>query len=235
MTPVVLIHGGGFDARCWDLVVPRLAAPAIAVDLPGRGRRPVDLRSVDINSCAAAIVADIDDAGFDQVVLAGHSMAGCSIPAAVGLLGDRVRHVMFIACTVPAHGSSILDTLDPEIQDMVRSADGDAEPAPMSPEIAKIVLGDDLSGEQLAWCMERTVPEASGLIHEPVNLSPMDGRPCTWLRTLNDLIVPAEKQLRFADNLHHCEVIDIDSGHMCMVSRPDETAAVISQVSSTAG
>ncbi|WP_322756126.1 hypothetical protein [Frankia sp. Cas3] len=27
MTPLVLVHGGGFDSRCWDLLVPHLAAP----------------------------------------------------------------------------------------------------------------------------------------------------------------------------------------------------------------
>jgi pimeloyl-ACP methyl ester carboxylesterase len=38
---VVLLHGGGTSARQWDLVVERLAAPALALDVPGRGDRPV--------------------------------------------------------------------------------------------------------------------------------------------------------------------------------------------------
>ena len=40
MTPLVLVHGGGFDSRCWDPLLPHLAGPAIAVDLPGRGVTP---------------------------------------------------------------------------------------------------------------------------------------------------------------------------------------------------
>lgn len=233
MTPVVLVHGGGFDGRCWDLVVPHLDTPSIAVDLPGRGRHPADLRSVDITSCAESVLSDIEAAGLDEVVVAGHSMAGCSMPAMIGLLGRRVRHAVFIGCTVPEHGTSIFDTLDPAIQDRIRSAGDDVEPAPMDPEMAKIVLGDDLTPDQVDWCVERMVAEAPGLIEEPVDLAPMSGVPCTWLRTMRDVIVPADKQLRFAANLEDCDVVDIEAGHMCMVSRPADTAAIIESVATS--
>lgn len=230
MAPAVLIHGGGFDARCWDLLLPHLGDSTIAVDLPGRGQHPADLHAVDISSCADSVVRDIDAAGFSDVVLVGHSMAGCTMPAMIDRLGPRVRHAVFIGCTVPEHGTTILDTLDPAIQASIRSAGEDVEPAPMDPEMAKIVLGDDLSPEQVDWCVERMVPEAPRLIQEPVDLGSMSGVSCTWLRTMGDVIVPADKQLRFAANLDGCEVVDIDAGHMCMVSRPAETAAVINRI-----
>ena len=122
MTPIVLIHGGGLDNRCWDRrLAPHLAGSVLAVDLPGRGSHPAVLDSVCFDDCAASVRSDIDAAGFDSVVLVGHSLAGCSIPAMVALLGKRVRSVVFIACTVPEDGRSAVDTLDPEIQSMIRS------------------------------------------------------------------------------------------------------------------
>lgn len=233
-TPVVLIHGGGFDSRCWDLLLPHLDGPTLAVDLPGRGRHPADLRTVDIAACAESVAADVDAAGTDEIVLVGHSMAGVTMPAVVGLLGDRVRHLVYIACTVPEHGTAVIDTLDPAIQEHIRSVDLDAEPEPMPPEIAEVVLGDDLTDEQFAWCLERTVAEAPRLTTEPVDLTPLAGVPATWLRTLGDLIVPAERQLRFAANVGVGDVVDLDAGHMCMVSQPEATAAVIESVVSSA-
>jgi len=231
MTPIVLIHGGGLDGRCWDRLVPHLQGPVLAVDLPGRGVHPTSLDSVDFALCAASVRSDIDAIGFDRVALVGHSLAGCSMPAMIRLLGERVSHAVFVACTVPESGSSAFDTLDPEIQAMIRSAGEPLEPAPMDPALAKVVLGNDLDEEQLAWCSERLVPEAPRLSTDPVDLSPFDiPMPRTWVRTLQDLIVPAAKQARFAINVGDCPVVDLDAGHMCMISQPAALGGILNAI-----
>jgi pimeloyl-ACP methyl ester carboxylesterase len=189
--------------------------------------------------------SDIDAAGYDEVVLAGHSLAGCSMPAMIDALGERVRHAVFVACTVPPDGQSAFDTLDPEIQAYATGAGatgagatgagatdaGDAEPRPMDPELAELVLGSDLTDEQFAWCVERLVAEAPRLTTDPVDLAPLrTNMPRTWVRTLHDLIVSAEKQQRFAENVGDCPVVDFDSGHMCMVSRPEALAQILDEI-----
>jgi pimeloyl-ACP methyl ester carboxylesterase len=203
----------------------------LAVDLPGRGDHPVVLGSVSFDDCAASVRGDIDAAGFDSVVLVGHSLAGCSIPAMVALLGERVRGVVFVACTVPEDGHSAFDPLDADIQAMIRDAGEPLEPRPMDPGLAKVVLGNDLDEEQLAWCAERLVPEAPRLSVDPVDLSPLRApMPYTWVRTLQDLIVPPDKQLRFAENVGDCPVEDIDAGHMRMVSQPAALAEILNRL-----
>jgi pimeloyl-ACP methyl ester carboxylesterase len=226
--PIVLIHGGGLDSRCWDRLMPYLDSRALAVDLPGRGAHPAPLPSVSFAECAVSVRDDIDAAGLNDVVLVGHSLAGCSMPAVIDLLGERVRHAVFVACTVPEDGCSSLDTLDPEIQARIRAAGEPLTPAPMDPAMARIVLGEDLTEEQFAWCRERLVPEAPRLTTDPVDLAPLrSSLPRTWIRTLQDIIVPAAKQLRFAGNVGNCPVVDIDAGHMCMVSQPAALASLL--------
>lgn len=217
-----------------------MSAPSLAVDLPGRGVHPADLRTVTFAACAESVLADVDAAGFRDIVLAGHSLAGCSMPAMIDRLGDRVRHAVFIACTVPETGKSAFDTLDPEVQAMARAgaeAQGAAEPRAMDGELAKLVLGNDLTEEQLAFCLERLVPEAPGLSDGPVDLGPLRADlPSTWVRTLQDMIVAADKQLRFAANVGpDCDVIDLDAGHMCMVGQPERTAEILDEVAIAAG
>ncbi len=227
MIPIVLIHGGGLDGRCWDPLLPHLEGPVLAVDLPGRGAHPVALESVDLASCAASVRDDVDAAGFDEIVIVGHSLAGCSMPGAIGLLGERVRHAVFVACTVPEDGRSAFDTLDPGIQELIRSADV-TEPRAMDEATAQLVLGDDLTDEQFAWCTQRLVPEAPRLTTDPVDLAPLRTPVArTWVRTLRDIIVPAHKQLEFAENVGNCPVVDIDAGHMCMVSQPKRLALIL--------
>ena len=231
MTAVVLVHGGGFDGRCWELLLPHLEAPGLAVDLPGRGRHPMPLDDVTFAACAEAVTADVDAAGFDEIVLVGHSLAGCSMPAIIGRLSDRVRHAVFIGCTVPENGCSAFDTLDPEVQALAAARlDSDETPRGMDAAMARIVLGDDLDETQFAWCVERFVAEAPRLTTERVSLGPLRGVASTWVRTMRDLAVSPEKQLRFAGNVGDCRVVDLDAGHMCMVSQPTATAAIVNDL-----
>jgi pimeloyl-ACP methyl ester carboxylesterase len=230
VTPVVLVHGGSFAASCWDLLVPLVDGPVLAVDLPGRGAHPAPLESVTLSMGAESLVADIDAAGYDDVVLVGHSMAGCVLPGAIGLLGDRVRHAVFVACTVPSHGSTALDMLDPGIRAMAEEAlaSGSAG-GTLDPEIARVVFANDMDDEQFGWMAERMVPEAPGVITEPVDLTPLRsgrfGR--TWVRPVHDAIVAPADQLVFAGHVGDCEVVDLEAAHMCMISQPAALAAII--------
>ncbi|HEY7106082.1 MAG TPA: alpha/beta hydrolase [Acidimicrobiia bacterium] len=233
MTPIVLVHGGGLDRRCWDPLLPHLEPPAIAVDLPGRGAHPAPLDRVTFADCAEAVRNDVDGAAFDEILLVGHSLAGCSMPATIGLLGDRVRHAVFVACTVPDDGTSSFDMLDPDFQQRIREMPtGPSEPRAMDEATARIVLGTDLTEEQFSWCSERLVPEAPRLNSDPVDLSPLHSASCgrTWVRTLQDIIVSATKQVRYAENVGDCPVVDLDAGHMCMVSQPENLAAILNRI-----
>jgi pimeloyl-ACP methyl ester carboxylesterase len=234
MTPVVFVHGGTFAGSCWDLVLDHFDVPVLAVDLPGRGAHPAPLASVTIDTAAASVVADVDAAGFDDVVLVGHSLAGCSMPATIGLLGNRVRHAVFVACTVPEHGKSCSDMLPADIQAFARAGLEAGEPGVLSAEIAKAFFGNDLDDAQCAWMIERMVPEAPRLLTEAVDLSPLrSSMPRTWIRPLHDAIVDPAEQLRFASIVGDCAVVDLDAGHMCMISKPGALAALIRGVSVT--
>jgi len=236
MAAVVLVHGGGFAASCWDLMVEHLDADGLAVDLPGRGAHPAPLESVTLERAARSVVADVDAAGYDDIVLVGHSLAGCSMPGIIGLLGGRVRHAVFVACTVPPHGASAFDTLDPEFQAQVRATGRVRAPGVLDAAVAKVIFGNDLDDEQFAWCVDRMVPEAPHLTVDPVDLAPLRAStaPRTWVRPLRDAIVDPAKQLAFAGNVGGCTMIDLDAAHMCMISKPMELAMVINGIAARA-
>src|SRR5262249_53887942 len=136
-------------------------------------------------------------------------------------------------------GQSAIDTLDPEVQAMARAGAAsmaDTEPRALDGELAKLVLGNDLSDEQMDFCLERLVPEAPNLSDDPVDLAPLrPDLPSTWVRTLQDMIVAADKQLQFARNVGpNCRVIDFDAGHMCMVGQPERTAEILDEIAADA-
>lgn len=235
MTPLVLVHGGGFDSRCWDLLLPHLTSPAIAVDLPGRGRRPGVLDVVTFDRCARAIVEDIEAAGFDDVVLVAHSLGGCVMAPALYALGGRVRHIIFLAAMVPQHGNCTAQEWSTDLKKRIGDEHDTAPRQTMTAENVKIMFGNDMDDAQVAWCIERLVPEAPSLSHEPVDLAPLRSAVTrSWILTTKDAILTPDMQRRFICNVAGgCEVHEIDAGHMCMISQPAACALLIEDLAAS--
>jgi pimeloyl-ACP methyl ester carboxylesterase len=221
VTATVLVHGGGFDSRCWDELVPLLDGTVVAVDLPGRGSRPRSLAEVTLDDFAAAVVADIVDRDLTDVALVGHSLAGCTLPLVADRIPERLARLVFVSCTVPSDGQSVIDTLDPELRDMARSAATDAPMSTLPPELAEALFCNDMTEAQTRSTIERLVPEAPRVIAEPVRLSGLrHGTPRTYVRLLRDTILVPDKQDMMIANLGGATVIELDAAHMAMISRP---------------
>jgi pimeloyl-ACP methyl ester carboxylesterase len=237
---MVLVHGGGFGGACWERLAPLLGEPPVVVDLPGRGGRPADLASVGIGDFVDAVAGEIIGRDLTDVTLVGHSLAGVTLPGVAGRVGDRLRRVVFVSCVVPAHGQrvvDVLDTLSPAVQAVIEAggaADAGAE-APragiLPRPLAEAMFCNDMDDEQRAYTLSLLVPEALGVIHEPVDLSGLRVPvPRTYVRLLQDASIVPAVQDRMIERLGQAGgvgVVDLDAGHMAMISRPSELAAVL--------
>src|SRR5262245_51749656 len=146
--PVVLVHGGGHGAWCWEPTIDQLECDVLAVDLPpkairggdGRFDRPPELLTLTVSDFADSVLADVDAAGHERFVLVGHSMAGLTIPEVARRAPDRVAHLVFVSCSVPAEGESILNVLEDAPTDV-----GDTAAA----NIEAVQEGGEPPGQQL--------------------------------------------------------------------------------------
>jgi pimeloyl-ACP methyl ester carboxylesterase len=222
----VLVHGGTFAGSCWDLMVPYLDAPAVAVDLPGRGNRPADLATVTIADFVDAVVDEIEQRDLYDVVLVGHSLAGITLPGVAARVPERLARLVFVAATVPEHGENILSSLDVETLQVAEESASAAEVMPAE-DWVRASFCNDMDESLTQWTLARMGPEANGVMTEPVDLSGMSGAVArTWVMTLQDAIVSPERQQRYAERIG-ADVIPIDVAHMAMISRPEQLAQVI--------
>jgi pimeloyl-ACP methyl ester carboxylesterase len=229
--PMVLVHGGGLGKECWDPLLPHLDGDVVAIDLPGRGDRPGDLSTIHVADFVDAVVDELESRDLHDVVLVGHSLAGLTIPQVAGRVPDRIRALVFVSCTVPRDGQTTYDTLDPEIQALSDGAPSEQVGA-LDPEIATAVFYNDVTDPAvLEWGLSLLLPEATATITDPMVLStmPRDLRR-VWIRLTNDVIVAPEKQDRYVENLGGCEVLELDAGHMAMISRPQDLAALLTTI-----
>jgi len=254
--PVVLVHGGAHGGWCWAPTTERMTAPTLAVDLPpvsvrGGPRRYVDvaeLRTLTVTDFATAVLDAADTVGFPRFVLVGHSLAGITIPEVARRAPERVAHLVFLACSVPPEGGSILDCLDGEVAAMARTnlarqlaAPVGADVAPMDEAMARAMFGTDLDEPTMRFVLDRLGAEVMSVMDESVTRSGLDPAiPKTWVRTLRDAVVEVDKQDRFVANLEAVPggpvtVVDLDTGHDAMLARPDGLAAVLDGIAAAAG
>lgn len=223
----VLIHGGSFAGSCWDPIVPLLPGPVVAVDLPGRGARPRALEGLTIADFVDAVVDDIESRDLHDVVLVGHSMAGITMPGVAERIPDRLRHLIFVACTVPADGERSVDTLDPEIREIAEKNATNPSGGKLDDAMAIALFCNDMTDEQIRFTLDHMVPEATHLVLEPASHAGLRNPiPRTWIRTDHDVVVPPDRQDMFAARIG-ATVVPLDSAHMAMISHPELLAQAI--------
>lgn len=228
---VVLVHGGMHDASCWQLTLPLLATPAIAVDLPGRGSRPMDGERVTFARCAEAVLADADAAGFGRFVLVGHSMGGFTI-STVGLQApERVARLVYVGALAPPVGVTTATVFGlPERDDV---ADDELQ-HPMPEEVARAMFANDMDDEQWAIARQSLVPEPLSMFHEAMSGYPA-GIPTTYLKMVGDQPVPPARADEMIQQLGPgVDVRTIDAAHNVMLSQPALVAAILDDLARAA-
>lgn len=232
---VVLVHGGLHGADCWDLTVAELrrqapSLPVLAVDLPGRGGTPADLGRVTVRDWVGSVVADIDRAGLDDVIIVGHSMAGITVPAVAAQLGPaRAREMVLIAAFVPPQGRSVVEAVAGWLAWYARWGARRGRAATMPWPVARLLLGNGMTAEQRNFLSGRLRPESARVIVEPVHRpDACQGIRRTWVLTRRDRMLSGRAQRRRIAALGGVDaVIALDACHDVMISHPGELARVL--------
>lgn len=229
---LVLLHGAELGGWIWDRVLPHLRHPAIAVDLPGRGRRPARGRSVSLADAVDAVVEDAGGLAVDRLVLVGHSASGVLVPPAAAQLGDRVAAAALVGGTVPIEGRSWVDLQPLPVRAVfgllarVRP-DGARSPAAQN----RATLCQDLDDEATAAVLERRVAEPPRVLLDPVSPAALPPDVTAHLiRLTDDRAVPEAvrdaSEARLLGAVRH----EIASGHLPMLSHPEELAALLTSI-----
>jgi pimeloyl-ACP methyl ester carboxylesterase len=246
--PLVLVHGGGCGSWCWEPLLPYLSGAVLAVDLPPvevrrvatRFTAPDALYDLTVADFADATLAAIDERGWSRVVLAGHSLGGLTIAEVARRAPERVAHLVFVSAAVPPEGGAVVDTLPPEIGAMARDAIAHAMTersiggaAGLPEEMQRTMFCNDLDEVQARFVVDHCGTEVLGVVGEQVSRAGIPPElPKTFVKLGRDQSLPPDNQDQLIENLRGSpggpvEVVEIDAGHMVMISRPDALAAVL--------
>jgi pimeloyl-ACP methyl ester carboxylesterase len=211
----------------WAAILPLLSGPAVAVELPGRGRRPADVSTVTVDDCVAAVLEDADAAGFDRFILVSHSLGGITVTETAVRHPDRVAGVAYIASLVPGPEQTAAELM----------TGGPIEAMPVPDEAtARALFSDGASDEEWPALYAAMVPEAPALMNTPISGYP-SGIPLTYIEMPLDILVPPALVDQMVAHLGG----DVtrrtisDAGHNVVLTHPQLVADILNEVAQSAG
>lgn len=233
MLPVVLVHGGGHGAWCWERMQPLLRAPSVAVDLPpqsirggpGRHTFPPGIENLTLNDFASEVVTVADNASMERFVLVGHSLGGITLTQVARRVPARVAHLVFVSALVPPAGATAVEAMPAEV--IAKVANG------LDDDVVVDMFCNDMDDEQTRFVLDRYGIDVPSVMSEPVELAGMRAGPVTYVRLSRDRGLPPAAQDASIERLRAfgpVDVVELDTGHDVMISEPAMLARVIDRI-----
>jgi pimeloyl-ACP methyl ester carboxylesterase len=227
----VFVHGGAHGAWCWERVIAHLSSRAVALDLPGRGSRPAPLEETTLDDWVDAVVEEIAALAPEPVVLVGHSLAGIVLPRVAERAANRIAQMIFVSCSVPPEGQTVIDILSPGIRPLAEENLRNRQASVLPDEVARAMFCNDMDEEQTRFVLDRLVPEAWAPMLTPSRLAGLSlGIPLTYVKLLRDTAVPPALQDEIASHMGRVRRVELDAGHDAMISQPKALAALLEEL-----
>jgi pimeloyl-ACP methyl ester carboxylesterase len=217
---IVLVHGAWADGSSWSPVTERLQAAGYNVTAP---QFPETSLAADV-----ARLRQVLDRQDGPTIVAGHSYGG-QIMTALGTDAPNVVGLVYIAAFGLDEGESIGGLL--------------AQGGPPTPALAHL----DIDKLGFSW-----IPEDDFVKHFAADIDPVTARvmyaeqqalststfqdvmgvpawkslPSWFLVAANDEAIPPDAERLFAKRMD-ATTVEVPSGHVAMVSHPDEVAQLI--------
>ncbi|MGR9248278.1 alpha/beta fold hydrolase [Rhizobium leguminosarum] len=215
---VVLVHGAFADGSSWQKVIPLLEKARLKVVAV---QNPLESLESDVAFTKRAI-RDAEE----PIVLVGHSWGGVVITEA----GDdqKVKSLVYVAAYAPDAGQSLVDVAskypDQESRKtFVKDEDGYLK---ISDEGISRYFAAGLSPDE-----QRLVAVVQGRFHvrattTPVSHAAWRDKPSFMVVATQDQIIAPQMQ-RDQVKSAKAEMIEVPSGHVAMLSHPEEVADLI--------
>ena len=216
---VILVHGAWADGSCWSGVIERLQADGYHVTAP---QFPLTALADDV--ARLRHVLDLQDG---PAIVAGHSY-GSQVITALGADAPNVAGLVYIAAFGIDEGESLGALLGqgpppPAIEHLFTDPQGFIW-LPEDDFVKHFASGVDPVRARVLHAVQQ--PLAGSSFTDVMGTPSWKSRPSWYLVAAGDQAIPPDAERLFASRMG-ATTVEVDAGHLAMVSHPDETARLI--------
>jgi len=216
---IVLVHGAWADGSCWSAVIEQLQASGFDVTAP---QFPESSLAADV-----ARLRHVLDRQNGPVIVAGHSYGG-QIMTALGTNAPNVAGLVYIAAFGLDEGESIGALLaQGQPTRALAHLEIDSKGFAWVPEddfVKHFAADVDPVKARVMHAVQQ--PVAAAAFQDVMGVPAWRSHPCWYLVAGDDQAIPPEAERQFAKRMD-ATIVEVPSGHLAMVSHPDEVARLI--------
>jgi pimeloyl-ACP methyl ester carboxylesterase len=231
MAKFVLVHGAFQGGWVWQPVAMILRSQGHEVFTPtltGTGEREHLLdTSVDLNTYIRDVASLIYFEALKPVVLVGHSCGGMVITGVANKLQTRISHLVYVDAMVPEDGKSVLDIAGPEFSAMLGKYLSGELVRPWPPEAFGVHCEEDKR-----WFTSRLSPFPLRAFDTVFRQQTPNTSACRTYIHCTGHQSPFIKRLAAESRLKGWDYREIETGHMPIVTAPDQLAALLDRIAS---
>ena len=224
---VILVHGAWADGSCWSGVIERLQADGYHVTAP---QFPLTALADDV--ARLRHVLDLQDG---PAIVAGHSYGG-QVITALGADAPSVAGLVYIAAFGIDEGESLGALLGqgpppPAIEHLFTDPQGFIW-LPEDDFVKHFASGVDPVRARVLHAAQQ--PLAGSSFTDVMGTPSWKSRPSWYMVATGDQAIPPDAERLFASRMG-ATTVEVDAGHLAMVSHPGETAQLITAAAEALG
>lgn len=235
MATFVLVHGSNDGGWVWKKVSRLLRARGHEVFTPGltglADRSHLIQREVNLTTHITDVAKLLFYEDLSEVILVGHSYAGMVITWVAAQAPERLNTLVYLDAYLPDAGQCEADLWPPERRAIAEAAEAATKGLAQPPPLSLFGVTDPLLA---GWIEARMTPHPTATYTEP---APAGNAKSASLRrifihcTANP---PTSPNIfgPFADKARAlgCQVHEIATGHLAMLTAPDEVADYLHKI-----
>lgn len=234
-TDFVFLHGGAQGSWVWDETIAALKLQsggnfgrALALDIPGCGSKRERLTTdIDVPAIVDELIADIEAAGLQDIVLVGHSQAGTIFPLLVAARPALFRRLIYVSCLAPIGEQTALNWRAAMPDEGSSQLHGGT---PGSRERFSAMFCNDMTPREREQFLDKLGSDqwpSSSYQMSGWHYEHLTAVPTTYVLCLQDITLLPSWQEIFAARVKASNIVRIDAGHQVMNTRPQALAEIL--------